>query len=80
MVRRKGVTIMEELLLNIETAGPALVFLGAVAALVFAVGAVFFGYMAEEEKNGRKLGWAEWPIPESDKTLYENTPKLRLVA
>ncbi|HZW37266.1 MAG: hypothetical protein ACM319_07070 [Deltaproteobacteria bacterium] len=73
-------TIMEELLLNIETAGPALVFLGAVAALLFTVGAVFFGYMAEEEKNGRKLSWAEWPIPESETTTYAEAPKLRLAA
>lgn len=71
---------MEELLLNIETAGPALVFLGAVAALLLTVGAVFFGYMAEEEKNGRKLSWAEWPIPESETISYEETPKLRLAA
>lgn len=71
---------MEELLLNVETAGPALVFLGAVAALILTVGAVFFGYMAEEEKNGRKLNWAEWPIPESETTAYGKAPKLRLAA
>ena len=73
-------TIIEELLLNIETAGPALVFLGAVAALALTAGAVFFGYMAEEEKNGRKLSWAEWPIPESETTYCEVSPKLRLAA
>jgi len=38
-------------------AGLLLLVIGAVSAL--------FGYMAEEEKAGRRLFWAEWPIPET---------------
>ena len=39
--------------------------------LAVAVGGVLFGYMAEEEKAGRRLYWAEWPIPGTEETSFE---------
>jgi hypothetical protein len=38
-------------------------FLGALALLVLAVGGVLLGRIADEERTGKWLSWAEWPLP-----------------
>jgi hypothetical protein len=55
---------MEGTLLEVA-AMSSLVFMGGVSLLALAVSAIFFGYMADEEKSGRRLFWAEWPLPET---------------
>lgn len=71
---------MEGLLLGIEAIGSAFVFLSAVSLLVLATSTVFFGYMAEEEKNGRRFSWAEWPISGSRKAKRNHVLQVRLAA
>jgi len=44
---------------------------GGVALLAFVASGVLFGYMAEEEKSGKRLYWAEWPLPEEGETAVE---------
>ncbi len=62
------------------TAWSSLIFMGGVALLGLVVSAIFFGYMAEEEKGGRRLTWAEWPLPETDKREPEKIDHLREAA
>ena len=33
--------------------------------LALVVAGIFFGYMADEERSGRRIYWAEWPLPEA---------------
>ncbi len=44
-------------------------FLAGVALLGLVVAGILFGYMREEERNGARLFWAEWPIPGTDETV-----------
>ena len=67
---RKGVTIMESIALATEFIG-SVAYLGSVALLAFVASGVLFGYMAEEEKSGKRLYWAEWPIPEAEESVVE---------
>ncbi len=66
--RRKGVTIMEGLILDIGTMETAFTFFGALCLLILAVSAIGFGAMAEGEKSGLRFSWAEWPIPGTEET------------
>lgn len=56
---------MEGIALATEFIGSIFVYLGGAALLAFVVSGILFGYMAEEEKSGRRLYWAEWPLPET---------------
>ena len=69
---------MEGINLGLEALASPLSFIGGVSLLAVVVGVVFFGHMAEEEKAGRRFYWAEWPIPESEPSSYEE--ELRLAA
>lgn len=61
---------MEGIALATEFIG-SVAYLGGVALLAFVVSGVLFGYMAEEEKKGNRLFWAEWPLPEEGETAVE---------
>lgn len=61
----KGVTIMEGIALTMDFIGSVFAYMGSVALLAFVVSGILFGYMAEEEKSGNRLFWAEWPLPET---------------
>ncbi len=56
------------------------VFMGGVALLGLVVSVLFFGYMAGEEKGGRRLTWAEWPLPETAVRKSRKVDHLRLAA
>ncbi len=71
---------MEGLILGTEAFGSALTFIAALSLLIIAVSAVFFGYMAEEEKKGRRFHWAEWPVNETEETAKEDVVRIRLAA
>lgn len=61
---------MEGIALATEFIG-SVAYLGGVALLAFVASGVLFGYMAEEEKKGNRLFWAEWPLPEAGETVVE---------
>jgi hypothetical protein len=70
---------MEGIILSLEALTSPLSFIGGVSLLAVVVGVVFSGYMAEEEKAGRRFYWAEWPIPGTEETSFEEEV-LRLAA
>lgn len=70
---------MEGIILGLEALTSPLSFIGGVSLLAVVVGVVSFGYMAEEEKAGRRFYWAEWPIPGSEEPSSEKV-ELRLAA
>ena len=61
---------MEGIALATEFIG-SVAYLGGVALLAFVASGVLFGHMAEEEKSGKRLYWAEWPLPEEGETAVE---------
>ena len=69
---------MEGIAPTTEFIGSVFAYLGGVALLAFVVSAVLFGYMAEEERKGNRLFWAEWPISEAGEAEAEE--ELRLAA
>jgi len=69
---------MEGIALTTEVIGSIIAYLGGVALFAFVVSGILFGYMAEEESKGNRLFWAEWPLPETDKTAAEE--EIRLAA
>jgi len=54
---------MEGIALATEFIGSVFAYLGGVALLAFVASGILFGYMAEEERKGNRLFWAEWPLP-----------------
>ncbi len=67
---------MEGIALGTEFIGSVFAYLGGIALLAFVACAVLFGYMAEEERKGNRLYWAEWPIPETGETATEEEFRL----
>ena len=61
---------MEGIALATEFIG-SVAYLGGVALVAFVVSTILFGYTAEEEKGGKRLYWAEWPLPEEGETAVE---------
>lgn len=42
-------------------------FLATLALLVLVLGGILIGRLAnEEERTGKRVFWAEWPLPESE--------------
>ena len=62
---------MEGIALATEFIGSVFAYMGSVALLAFVVSVILFGYMAGEERNGNRLFWAEWPLPEEGETAVE---------
>jgi hypothetical protein len=69
---------MEGVILELETLVSPWNVIAGTCLLAIVAGMVLFGYMAEEEKTGRRLFWAEWPIPESEVPSHEE--ELRIAA
>ncbi len=70
---------MEGIVLEVEALASPWGFIAGLSLLAIVAVTVLFGYMAEEEKAGRRLFWAEWPIPESGPPpIFEE--ELRLAA
>ena len=67
---------MEGIALATEFIGSVIAYLGGVALLAFVVSVILFGYMAEEEKKGNRLFWAEWPLPETGDPEEEEAIRL----
>jgi hypothetical protein len=62
---------MEGILLSIEALTSPWGVIGGISLLAIATVSSVFGYAAEEERAGRRLFWAEWPIPESGSPFLE---------
>ncbi len=62
---------MEGIALATEFIGSVFAYLGGVLLLAFVASGILFGYMAGEEKSGKRLYWAEWPLPEAGETAVE---------
>jgi hypothetical protein len=69
---------MEGIILGLEAMASQLSVIGGVSLLAVVIGVVLLGYMSEEEKAGRRLYWAEWPIPGSE--VSSRKEELRLAA
>lgn len=59
---------MEGILIGIESIAPVGVLAGLIL-LAFASAAILLGYTAEEEGKGRRLFWAEWPLPGTEEPV-----------
>jgi hypothetical protein len=70
---------MEGIILELEGLVSPLWFITGVSLLAVVAGIVMFGYASDEEKAGRRLYWAEWPIPGSEEPSSEEE-ELRLAA
>jgi hypothetical protein len=70
--------MMEGIILGLETLASPWNIIAGVSLLAVVVGGVLLGYMSEEEKSGRRLYWAEWPI--SDFEITSPKEELRLAA
>jgi len=57
---------MEGIILDLEALTSPWNLVGGLVLLAIVAGSILFGYMAGEEKAGRRLHWAEWPLPESE--------------
>ena len=68
--------MMEGIALTTGFIGSVIAYLGGVSLLAFVVGVILFGYMAEEERKGNRLFWAEWPLPEAGETAAEEGVRL----
>jgi hypothetical protein len=59
-------------------------WIGGAIVLVLVVAGIFFGYMADEERRGRRLPWAEWPLPGTEEPATpegaERRPETRKAA
>lgn len=62
---------MEGIALGTEFFGSIFAVMGGAVLLALVASVVFFGYMSGEESNGKRLYWAEWPIPEDSETAAE---------
>jgi hypothetical protein len=62
---------MEGILLGIEASISPWGVIGGIFLLAIATVSSVFGYAEEEERAGRRLFWAEWPIPESGPPFLE---------
>ncbi len=55
--------MMEGIILDPAVYGSLASAIGVLILLGIVVAIVLFGYMADEERGGRRLFWAEWPLP-----------------
>ena len=53
---------MEGILIEMESFAPVGVFFAGVILTALVATAIVLGYTAEEEKSGKRLYWAEWPL------------------
>lgn len=57
---------MEGILLDTSVFSSTVAILGGVAILAIAVVTAVLESVAEREAQGRRVSWAEWPLPESE--------------
>ncbi|MBP2669169.1 MAG: hypothetical protein H6Q80_1371 [Deltaproteobacteria bacterium] len=70
---------MEGIILDFEALVSPWAIVGGVSLLAVGVALMLLGHASDEEKAGRRLYWAEWPVPGTEETSFEEE-KLRLAA
>ena len=71
---------MEGIVFDAAVFGSPIAFLCGVAILAVAVAAILLGSMADAEREGRTLYWAEWPLPESGTIVPSKEKEIRRAA
>jgi hypothetical protein len=75
---------MEGIVLEPEAFTSFATWIGGAIVLALVVAGMFLGYMADEERRGRRLPWAEWPLPGTEEPSApesaESRPETRKVA
>ena len=61
---------MEGILLELESVLSPATALSALAILVAVVGGILLGHMADEEKEGKKVFWAESPFTDVGEVTF----------
>jgi hypothetical protein len=59
---------MEGILIEMESFAPVGVFFAGLILTTLVATAILLGYTAEEEKSGKRLYWAEWPLSGTGET------------
>ncbi len=57
---------MEGIVFDAAVFDSTIAFLCGVAILAIAVAVILIGSVYDEEAGGRRIYWAEWPLPESE--------------
>ena len=60
---------MEGILLAAPIFESTVALIGAGFGLAVVLQMILLGYVADEEAKGRRLFWAEWPLPEAKKPM-----------
>ena len=71
---------MEMTILTPEAFASPVAFAGGLILLAVLAGGVLLGCIAEEEAKGRRLIWAEEPLPEAGKPALPEAEQLRRAA
>jgi hypothetical protein len=75
---------MEGVIVDPEVFTSFAAWIGGAIVLVLVVAGIFLGYMADEERRGRRLTWAEWPLPGTEEPTSseraDRRPETRKVA
>ncbi len=67
---------MEGIVFDTAVFESTIAFLCGVAILAIAVAMILIGSVYDKEAGGRRIYWAEWPLPESEpKTPLEEEEK-----
>ena len=70
---------MEGILIDTAVFGSAYAIAGGVLMLAVAVCFAILGYVSDEEAEGKRFHWAEWPLPGAEETTPE-AEELKLAA
>ncbi|MGE5247343.1 MAG: hypothetical protein ACM3L8_03255 [Verrucomicrobiota bacterium] len=71
---------MEGILIDAAAFGSVYSFWGGMLLLAAAVCITILGYVSDGEARGERFHWAEWPLPETDKTMHAHEREDRLAA
>ena len=70
---------MEGIILSLEALTSPWSVIGGVSLLAVGIALMLLGHVSEEEKAGRHAFWAEWPVPGTEETSFEEEER-RLAA
>lgn len=71
---------MEGIVFDAAVFSSPIAFLCGVAILAIAVAAILLGAVADAEADGRRVYWAEWPLPESETKAPSKEEKISRAA
>ena len=68
---------MEGIIFELETLVSPWAVIGGVSLLAVGVALMLIGHASDGEKAGRRLYWAEWPVPGAEEATFEEEKFLR---